>query len=274
MKPSIFSFALFVCFCSTTQTNRSFAQAQPQVGNEAELGQIPKYHYGKATHFLAKNSTWRIAFADAHTPKALQGKPQTIIKVLARDQSLPNWILVQFDHDLNSSQSPLNVKASPVRKSLRKRRTGSEEQEHSKTVWINLDFAVNLTRVTTGDRTIPAFPNRNSVRVAVDNDLRLTGEWTATLPAGFTHPVTIKKANNGKYALSSPAEVFNGIYELEGTKLVVTTPADDRMTGLTWKLKGNRLELVDEPENRPTGSSYLGTTLKRHSQKNAMEKRQ
>jgi hypothetical protein len=91
----------------------------------------------------------------------------------------------------------------------------------------------------------------------------LAGDWQAKLPAGFVQPTTIQDLGEGKYLLSSRASVFSGKYEWRNGLLVVIDPADERMSGLEWKWDGQKLTLVSEPKNTPTGSSYTGTVLSR-----------
>lgn len=83
------------------------------------------------------------------------------------------------------------------------------------------------------------------------------------MPAGFVRPVTLKHLEANRFVFSSGASVFNGVYTWEGGLLTVAEPSDDRMAGLTWRWKDGELLLIGEPGNTPTGSSYLGTTLKR-----------
>ncbi len=91
----------------------------------------------------------------------------------------------------------------------------------------------------------------------------LDGDWQAKLPAGFVQPTTIQNLGEGQYLLSSRASVFSGKYEWRSGRLVVVDPADERMLGLEWKWDGQKLTLVSEPKNTPTGSSYTGTVLSR-----------
>jgi hypothetical protein len=91
----------------------------------------------------------------------------------------------------------------------------------------------------------------------------LVGQWQAELPAGFKRAVTLKHLDGNRYVLSSGASVFNGVYEWEDGKLTVVKPDDSRMAGLSWSWDGEQLHLVDEPQDTPTGASYLGTTLTR-----------
>ena len=90
---------------------------------------------------------------------------------------------------------------------------------------------------------------------------RLAGGWQATLPAGFIQPTTIQDCGNGRFLLRSQASIFNGLYEWRDGHLLVVRPDDDRMVGLRWAWDGQKLTLIDEPMNTPTGSSYTGTVL-------------
>ena len=89
----------------------------------------------------------------------------------------------------------------------------------------------------------------------------LAGPWTATLPAGFRQPTTLRMLEGDRWLLSSRAGVFNGVYRYHDGDLTVEKPADARMKGLIWKWDGKQLTLVAEPVGTPTGSSYLGTLL-------------
>ncbi len=89
----------------------------------------------------------------------------------------------------------------------------------------------------------------------------LAGDWQAKLPAGFVQPTTLQDFGEGRYLLRSRAGIFNGVYEWRRGQLVVVRPDDDRMAGLVWQWDGQKLTLVEEPKNTPTGSSYVGTVL-------------
>jgi hypothetical protein len=105
------------------------------------------------------------------------------------------------------------------------------------------------------------FAGRASImhRYALAPDL--AGQWQAKLPAGFVQPTTLQDFGEGRFQLRSQASVFNGLYEWRSGQLIVVEPVDERMTGLVWKWDGQKLTLVEEPKNTPTGSSYVGTVL-------------
>lgn len=93
----------------------------------------------------------------------------------------------------------------------------------------------------------------------------LVGTWQAQLPLGAQRLVTLKHLENDRFLLSSGGSVFNGIYRWQNGQLVVVEPNDQRMLGLVWAWKGDQMVLVAEPKSRPTGASYVGTTLQRPS---------
>ena len=92
---------------------------------------------------------------------------------------------------------------------------------------------------------------------------RLDGDWEAKLPRGFVRSATIQSLGKGHYLLRSQASIFNGKSRWENGLLITTEPADERMLGLEWKWDGQKLTLISEPKNTPTGSSYTGTVLSR-----------
>lgn len=91
----------------------------------------------------------------------------------------------------------------------------------------------------------------------------LAGPWTATLPAGAQQPTTLRHVKEDRWIVSSRAVVFNGRYIYRNGQLVIDQPSDSRMKGLVWKWDGKQLVLIAEPAGTPTGSSYLGTVLRR-----------
>ena len=88
------------------------------------------------------------------------------------------------------------------------------------------------------------------------------GTWNATFPRGAKYPVKMQDLGDGQYTLGG-AGVLSGTYQWKAGQLVVIKPSDDRMIGLIWKWDGQKLILVGEPGNTPTGSGYTGTTLTR-----------
>jgi hypothetical protein len=93
--------------------------------------------------------------------------------------------------------------------------------------------------------------------------VQLAGQWQAELPAGFKRTAKLTHLEGNRFVLSSAASVFNGVYEWKDNELTVVDPGDEKMMGLVWKWDGEKLILIDEPADTPTGPSYVGTTLER-----------
>ncbi|MDP6442718.1 MAG: hypothetical protein QGG36_09210 [Pirellulaceae bacterium] len=88
----------------------------------------------------------------------------------------------------------------------------------------------------------------------------LQGDWNLEMTAGFVRTARILDMGDSRYRVLSGG-VLAGVYELEKDRLVVVQPDDDRMLGLIWRWDGEKLLLIDEPANHPTGASYVGAVL-------------
>lgn len=91
---------------------------------------------------------------------------------------------------------------------------------------------------------------------------QIDGAWQMTMPRGFQRSVQLVHLADDKYQLEA-AGVLNGLYRWNDGRLIIVTPGDKRMTGLIWEWhpRDKRFLLIREPENHPTGSSYLGAIL-------------
>src|SRR5690349_16469801 len=61
----------------------------------------------------------------------------------------------------------------------------------------------------------------------------LKGEWEADLPAGFKMSSAMIPMGKGRYRLPALG-VFSGVYELDGDRLVVVEPDDERLDEFVW----------------------------------------
>lgn len=92
---------------------------------------------------------------------------------------------------------------------------------------------------------------------------QLVGTWEAVLPRGHQRSVTLTHLENDRFLLDSKGSVFDGVYLWDNDQLVMDAPDDQRMMGLVWKWQDGKMTLIGEPRSQPTGTSYLGTKLKR-----------
>jgi len=94
----------------------------------------------------------------------------------------------------------------------------------------------------------------------------LPGNFTMRLPKGFEWQIRIQSLGNNQYRMLSDRNLnTHGVYALQGNRLVMLKPVDERLTEFEWQItNSDALELVEEPPTRKTGAKYLGTTLIRN----------
>lgn len=107
---------------------------------------------------------------------------------------------------------------------------------------------------------IPREVNAIESDVAMD----LSGTWKMHLPAGFVHRIKLDRIDQSHYRLSPTGLNMSGIYELQGTRLVIQQPNNRRLTEFQWEIRdADRLALVAQPPLGKTGANYLGATMAR-----------
>lgn len=91
----------------------------------------------------------------------------------------------------------------------------------------------------------------------------LPRRWKGHLPSGHEMRLSIVDLGDGEY-LFKLAGNFSGTYKREGDKLVMSAPADPRLSGFVWKIRDEQtLVLIAQPDVSLTGSDYTGTILRR-----------
>lgn len=102
-------------------------------------------------------------------------------------------------------------------------------------------------------------------RRAPARQFAISGQWLLTMPKGFEYEVHLRKVDGAdKYRLDCGATMLRGEYELNGRRLSMLKPDDERLTGLVWEIKNkNVLVLVEHPEKSQFGSDYRNATLSR-----------
>ncbi len=89
------------------------------------------------------------------------------------------------------------------------------------------------------------------------------GRWRLTMPAGFEYDATLEPLREaGQYRLHCGAATLRGVYSLQGRRLTMKAPEDERLVGLVWQIKNvNTLLLTDHPAQSQFGSDYTNATL-------------
>jgi hypothetical protein len=95
-------------------------------------------------------------------------------------------------------------------------------------------------------------------------ELRFSGRWLLTLPAGFKHRITMTPLGRNRYRLTPGTLNVSGIYTVRDRQLRMLEANDSRLTEFAWESPGgNGMVLVEEPPAGKTGASYIGATLTR-----------
>jgi hypothetical protein len=108
-------------------------------------------------------------------------------------------------------------------------------------------------------------PERPNERYGTPGRADLTGKWILTMPVGVQWNATIeKRCRCGHVELRCGAVLLQGQYELNGNRLVMVSPQDEKMVGLVWEMRNaNLLELKEHPATSQFGSDYRGAVLVR-----------
>ena len=98
------------------------------------------------------------------------------------------------------------------------------------------------------------------------------GRWIMTLPAGWQRKVVLTRASADTLELKGgPGLLFNGVYEVRpvADQLVMIEAEDPSQVKYVWQvLNANTLELIEQ--DTPSGGSYIGATLARHQEWDAL----
>lgn len=102
----------------------------------------------------------------------------------------------------------------------------------------------------------PPDPPRPVVRT-----LNLEGSWKVYLPSGFEQAVTLTHVEGNQYRLAPKSYTFAGVYELQGSHLVLIESHDDAKPGAyRWQMHSTHLFSLVE-QNHETGASYVGAGM-------------
>lgn len=86
------------------------------------------------------------------------------------------------------------------------------------------------------------------------------GVWKLLLLSGAQRVATLASAGDGAFELQTGG-VFDGVYLWRDGLLAVERPKDPRYVGLAWEWQGDKLVLISEPPDHPSGAAYVGATL-------------
>ena len=87
------------------------------------------------------------------------------------------------------------------------------------------------------------------------------GTWQVNFLSDAQRGVTMVAMPEGRLLLKGSGALA-GLYRWEGDRLVMEEPHDKRYQQLVWKWRDDVLVLVEEPPSRPSGSSYVGASMK------------
>jgi hypothetical protein len=87
------------------------------------------------------------------------------------------------------------------------------------------------------------------------------GTWQINFLSDAQRGVTLVAMPEGGLLLKG-SSALAGLYRWDGDCLVMEEPHDKRYQQLVWKWRDGMLVLVEEPPSRPSGSSYVGASLK------------